>query len=302
MIKYHALIKVAELGSISKAAAALGYSQPGISHILNSFEEELGLQLFIRSMSGITLTEAGEDVLEYAKQIIVFEGKINEIATSRDHLAAGVIRIGAFASALVSFIPKAIKAFSEIYPNIQFQIEEYQAENMVNDLKTGRLDIAFIASRKSYSNDKDVPVGYTYEYLLSDKLCLLVNKNHPLAKHDKVNYDMLKECDLMVPTTSWNKILKIDLEHEDFASNIKYIATSDLALFSLVSHDAGVALVSTLESPIKFDDVVLKEFEEDTTRNIVACISDVNKAAPAIREFVATCKGVIADGDFQVNH
>lgn len=298
MLKYRALIKVAELGSISKAAAALGYSQPGVSHAINVFEEELGLQLLVRNPSGITLTEAGEEVLSYCKELLGVESRIKEIAKSHDHLSEGTIRIGAFASALVSFIPVAIKEFSKSYPKIQFHIEEYQAENMVDDLKTGRLDIAFIASRKTYTDEKDVPAGYTYEYLLSDKMCLLVNKNHPLADCDKVTYNQLKQCDLMVPTISWNKTLRIDLEKEDFTSNIKYYAASDLALFSLVSNNAGVALVSTLEIPIKFEDVILKEFEEDTSRNIVACMSDVNKTSPAARKFVATCKQVIEERSF----
>ena len=49
MIKYYAFAKVVELKSISKAAAALGYSQPGLSHILNSFEKELGFPLLIKT-------------------------------------------------------------------------------------------------------------------------------------------------------------------------------------------------------------------------------------------------------------
>ena len=66
MIKYHALIKIAELGSISKAATALDYTQPGLSYILSSFEEELGFKLFIRKRSGIKLTEDGKKVLLFA--------------------------------------------------------------------------------------------------------------------------------------------------------------------------------------------------------------------------------------------
>ena len=299
MIKYYALIKVAELGSISKAAAALGYSQPGLSHILNSFESKLGVQLFIRNMSGITLTEAGEDVLEYCKKMLAYENKINEIAASRDKLTSGVIRIGAFASALVSFIPKAIKIFSVEFPNIEIHIEEYQAENMVDDLKTGRIDIAFIASKEDYSDDGKIPVGYSYDTLLSDRICLLLNKDHPLANCDKIRFDQLKNSDLLVPSSSWNKILQVNLVNEHFKSNFKHIVKSDLALFSLVSNNVGVALVSNLESSIGFDNVLLKDFQEDTSRNIVACVSDLNKSVLAIKEFILTCKKVISEEKYQ---
>lgn len=298
MIKYYALIKVAELGSISKAAAALGYSQPGLSHILNSFEAKLGVKLFIRNMSGITLTEAGEDVLEYCKKMLAYENKINEIAASRDKLTSGTIRIGAFASALVSFIPKAIKYFSVEFPNIEIHIEEYQAENMVYDLQTGKIDIAFIASKEDYSDGNNIPVGYSYDTLLNDRICLLLNKNHPLANKEKIRFNQLKDCDLLVPSSAWNRILQVDLVNEHFKSNFKHIVKSDLALFSLVSNNVGVALVSNLEESIKFDNVLLKDFEEDTSRNIIACVSDFNKSVLAIKEFISTCKYVISEAGY----
>ncbi|MDD4200573.1 MAG: LysR family transcriptional regulator, partial [Eubacteriales bacterium] len=262
MVKYLALVKIAELGSISKAAAAMGYSQPGLSHILNSFEEELGFKIFVRSTNGITLTEIGEEVLKYSKEILASQRKINEAVRSRNELSSGTIRIGAFASALVSFLPKALKRFSEEYPNVDIQIDEYQGENMVEDIKAGEIDIAFVASNVDTINLDVIPPGYRYEHLLTDRMCLLLHKDHPLAKKEKIHFADLIDCVLMVPSIAWADVLQVDLSNESFKSYLKYIIRSDLAIFAMVSNDMGVALVSNLEKPIHFNNTVFKDFEE----------------------------------------
>ena len=297
MIKYHALIKTAELGSISKAAAALDYSQPGLSYILSSFEEELGFKLFVRKRSGIKLTEDGKKVLKYCREMLDAENKINDLINAKEMLSSGIIKIGAFASALVSFIPKAVKEFSNQYPNIRFHIEEYQAENMVEDLKTGRIDIAFIATKHTPAAE-EVTEGYTCEHLLSDRICLFMHKDHPLAEFDTIKTAQLKECDILAPSTKWAQILSLNFNEKDFKKNVKHFIRSDISLFSMVSNNVGVALLSNLEEPAHFDNVIFRDLEEDTSRSIDAYISDFNKTSPAIKEFIAICKDVIAENNY----
>lgn len=297
MIKYYALIKIAELGSISKAAAALDYSQPGLSYIMSSFEEELGFKLFVRKRSGIKLTEDGKKVLKYCREMLDAENKINDLIIAKDMMSSGIIKIGAFASALVSFIPKAVKEFSSRYPNVNIHIEEYQAENMGDDLKTGRIDIAFIASKVTPSAD-EVLEGYTCEHLLNDRICVYMHKDHPLAQYDKIKTSQLKECNLMVPSSKWSQILKLNFNEKDFKHNVKHYIRSDLSLFSMISNNVGVALLSNLEEPVHFDNVVFRDLEEDTSRSIDVFISDFNKTSTAIKEFISICKDVIAENNY----
>ena len=68
--RYEIFLKVCETGSFSKAAEALNYTQSGISHAINSLENELGVQLFVRRRSGVTLTPAGQALARYAPRYI----------------------------------------------------------------------------------------------------------------------------------------------------------------------------------------------------------------------------------------
>ena len=64
--KYQMFLKTVECGSFSKAAEAMNFTQSGISHAINSLENELGVQLFVRRRSGVTLTPAGQALARYA--------------------------------------------------------------------------------------------------------------------------------------------------------------------------------------------------------------------------------------------
>ncbi len=67
--RYEVFCKVVELGSLTQAAEVLGYTQPGISHIISAMEEEFGFPLLIRSRSGVRPTADGERVLPIIRRI-----------------------------------------------------------------------------------------------------------------------------------------------------------------------------------------------------------------------------------------
>ncbi|MFR1804992.1 MAG: LysR family transcriptional regulator [Faecalispora jeddahensis] len=87
--KYRAFIKVAESGSLTKAAKQLGYSQPGISHMVDSLETEMGFPLLIRNKDKIVPTENGKKVLYYCYQIIKNETYLQETVSAINGLLEG---------------------------------------------------------------------------------------------------------------------------------------------------------------------------------------------------------------------
>ena len=124
MIKYRALIQAIELGSITKAAKALGYSQPGVSHIIDSLEEKIGFPLLIKSNNRLQLTNTGKKLFPYFKKIVNAEDDMLSMAKSINGLMEGSIYIGAQNSMLVNLLPKIIAKFSEAYSSIELNIQE----------------------------------------------------------------------------------------------------------------------------------------------------------------------------------
>ena len=93
--KYRAFIKVVELSNITKAAKALQYSQPAISRMIDSLEDEIGFPLLNRSKDSLTPTENGKIILKYCYQIVQAEDELQMAADAIKDILTGDIRCGA---------------------------------------------------------------------------------------------------------------------------------------------------------------------------------------------------------------
>ncbi|MBP5652444.1 MAG: LysR family transcriptional regulator, partial [Lachnospiraceae bacterium] len=111
--KYAAFIKVTEQGSVTAAAAELGISQSGLTQLLNSLEDELGLTLLIRNRSGVKLTEEGAQLLPLMKEVLEADDRVRSLAASLTGTEAEdpgqILKIGSFTSVAVNWLPDIIR-------------------------------------------------------------------------------------------------------------------------------------------------------------------------------------------------
>jgi len=278
MIKYHAFAKVIELGCISKAAATLGYSQPGLSHILRSFEKELGFPLLVRTNDSIQPTENGKKILGYCYQLIETENNLKETVASINGILSGTIRIGAPNSLLVGFVPDLISKFTALYPNVELFVRENTLLETQKNLQNGSIDIAFLT---------DTISGTLKFYpLLRDSICLAIYKDHPLSEYEKIPVSLLAGCDFIMQMQDWNDIANIVLKNQNFIPNIKHHSASDAASFAMVANNMGVYIISKLQGCLLPKNIVIREFEEEFHRTVGICIKSINGATPIQKEFI----------------
>ena len=173
--KYELLLKAVELRNLTKAATTLGYTQSGASHIISSIESELGLSLLRRDHSGTHLTTEGELLLPAIREMVSCGEKIQSMAQSILGLQAGVMRVAAFTSISLLWVPQIVGRFHTQYPNIRVEIisgtGSYQ--EMEEFLLTARVNCGFVR----------MPVDPALQCvpLLRDPLLLVLPPDHPLA-------------------------------------------------------------------------------------------------------------------------
>ncbi|NUT59258.1 MAG: LysR family transcriptional regulator, partial [Agromyces sp.] len=110
--------QVAEHGSLTAAAEALGYSQPAVSQQLRRFEERTGIALVERVGRGIRLTQSGRVLARHANAVATaLEAAAGELAEIRG-LRAGRVRLVAFPSASASLVPRLISALGAAHPGV----------------------------------------------------------------------------------------------------------------------------------------------------------------------------------------
>ncbi|MPW20419.1 Transcriptional regulator, LysR family [Paraburkholderia piptadeniae] len=141
---YEVFVAIAERGSFAAAAYQLSLSPSAVSHALASFEQELGFALFMRNRSGVRLTAGGEALLPTVREVLQCNDKLKQQASKLLGLESGTVRIGAFSSVSVMWLPNIIRTFTELYPNIQVVIEQGGYDDVAEWILKSQVDLGFI--------------------------------------------------------------------------------------------------------------------------------------------------------------
>lgn len=117
------LVAVAEHGSFSAAAAELGCTQSRISHAIAELEGDLGVSLLARGRAGSAPTEAGQRVLDTARQMLRLEDRLREAALAGGGLS-GTVRIACFRSIGTHLLPHVVEALVRRHPQLRVEIDD----------------------------------------------------------------------------------------------------------------------------------------------------------------------------------
>ncbi|MFQ3459529.1 LysR family transcriptional regulator [Bradyrhizobium sp. UFLA01-814] len=141
---YEVFVAIAERGSLAAAAHQLNLSASAVSHALASFEQELGFTLLVRNRSGIRLTAGGEALLPTVRELLQCNDKLRQQAAKLLGLESGTVRIGAFTSVGVAWLPKIIRSFADLYPKIDVTIEQGGYDDVAEWIIKSQVDLGFI--------------------------------------------------------------------------------------------------------------------------------------------------------------
>ena len=174
--------KLAEMQHFTKAAEALFISQPSLTYSIKSLEKELNTPLFEKKGRNVVLTKYGRIFYEYVNRSIEELQAGTEIVKNYGSPTYGVVDLAFIYTMGHKFIPKLVSSFSNIEENkhITFNLEQNTSTEVIKLLKEGRCEIAI----SSFINEEK---GLTFTAIAEEELVLIVSKDHPLAKHKKID-------------------------------------------------------------------------------------------------------------------
>ncbi|GIO38037.1 HTH-type transcriptional regulator YofA [Paenibacillus antibioticophila] len=167
---------VAREGSITKAAQALNYVQSNVTARIRFLEAELGLPLFRRTNRGMILTSAGENLLQYADQIIDLLAEALR-TTQHSDFPAGSLRIGCIESAASNYLLPFLKDYQSNYPDVQFLLHTGGTHDLLQKVLTGELAGAFVYGPINESHIEYIPVFEDELVLISER-----NRTEPIME------------------------------------------------------------------------------------------------------------------------
>lgn len=139
-----AFAKVVETGSFSKAARELYLTQPTVSAHISTLEKELRARLFIRNTKEVLLSEAGQELYKYAKQMVELECQIAEHFNMREKSSSNhCVVIAASTIPAQYLLPEVLMQFKKRYPDEQFKLIETDSSEVISQIVNGMADVGF---------------------------------------------------------------------------------------------------------------------------------------------------------------
>ena len=173
-------LAVAETGHITRAAELLGMQQPPLSQQIRALEVQLGLALFKRHAKGVTLTEAGRQLQIEAGGLVAGVDRLTERMRRMAAGKRGSLSVGFTSSAAAhAFTPGVLRACRSEYPEVDLQISENNAAELIDALTAHKLHFGFLRLPVAR------PAGIVFETLLVEPMVLALPLDHPLTRRYK---------------------------------------------------------------------------------------------------------------------
>lgn len=278
MNRYLALQKIVELGSFSKAAEAMGYTQSSMSQMIASLEDELSIKLLNRYRTGAKLTLEGAELYPYIERTIYQYRAAQEKAKEIRGLETGVIRMGALASIAAYWLPGLLKEFQQKYPRVEFVIHQGDYTSIQEGIKTGALDFGFV-SPAAVSGLETIP-------LKEGKMLAVLPEEHPLAQESVVPltalarepYILLEEGHYYEPMEAFEALC--------IKPNVKYTIHNDHAIMTMVEAGLGVSILAELVMQRVQYHIAIRPTDPPVTRTIAIGYKDWASLPMASKRFI----------------
>ena len=179
MKEFQYVLKVAECGTISKAAEELFISQPALTRYLHNLESNLNMKLFERVGRNVQLTPYGESYVEAGKKIQKICDELELEAHASDDMIRGTLRIGCGRRGSY-ILPEIIPEYSKRFPSVSIKMSESSYAEVESMLIQGRVDIGILKEPTEFAGNY-----LTYIPLFEEELVLVTPVDHPLNVHAK---------------------------------------------------------------------------------------------------------------------
>lgn len=237
-----AFCATAQTGSMSRAGDRLHLSQPTVSQLVKSLEQELGFQLFERRGPHIEISTAGATLLETALPLVEGVDRLPE--TLRERLgesARGRLDIAAGESTILYLLPEFIKRFTDYFPGVELHLHNVTGRDGMKLLRAGDVDFAVGSMIEQPDDVHYVPI-FSYEPMLITAL------NHPLTRQEDITLADISRCGLILPPrhlSTW-RVVDIVFHQHGLDYEVVLEAGGWEVIKRFVELDLGASIVTSI--------------------------------------------------------
>ena len=275
--KLEALLMAVDLGSFTKAAEVLGYTQSGLTHMMNSLEKEVGFTLLERGRSGVRLTEEGERIAPAVREFLQANARLDSVIEQVASSRTEIIRVSAYASIAMHWLPGIIQRFREECPDVDVDIRMADHVDVPYELLAqGKMD-AILVSPQDEGQYEWVPRDFDTQGMTA----------FPLAAFEA--------RDFIMPSQGFDKDIMRIFNRIGVKPHILPTWVDDPTVISMVSHGLGVSMMTELTVRGRTDGVKLLPVEPASSRELGLAVRSLDAASDGLRHFIDCTKRVVAE-------
>ncbi len=219
--------------SFTKAASELFITQPAVTKHINELEQQLGVGLFKRHGNSISLTPAGQIVVQYAQQIFQTYAAMENALAQLQSVASGTIRIGASTTLAQYVLPRILALFKTAHPAIHFTFSIGNSEFIEQQVMTEKIDIAVVEGNSHHPQ-------IMYEPFVKDEIVLVTKASSKWAQKSEIKPAQLVTIPLVLREYGsgtldviYKALLKAGIPPKDLKTEIQLESTESIKQYLL---------------------------------------------------------------------
>ena len=268
---------IAECKTLTLAASKLHLSKSAVSHALAKLEDSLHFPLFYRDQKIMTLTDAGEHLLPYAKAVLAENARFSEQVSGIQGLSSGLIRIGTCTSTCIHWIPDIITSFRAKFPHVELQV------------RSGSNNAQIAAWVQN--NDIDIGIGgvepsphLEVEEIYMDEMLCVTSKAFSPANPAYVTAEDIRVLPLILQEGDYNGEAIAALDRLNISSFSHFTAFDDSSLVAMAESGLGYCIEGKLSLKGHHAKVNAFSFHPPIYRKICLIRNKNHRPSPIIRE------------------
>lgn len=293
--KYKVLLTAVDTGSFSSAARELGYTQSGLTHMMNALEDELGISILQRGYYGIKLTQAGERILPYIRSLVMSEDAlINEIELVKSY-GDNIIRIGAFSSMAGTWLPYIVERFNAEFPDVTVNIQTGTVTELYGGLDEGRFDVCF-----GTKNDK---YDFKWTVLGKDPFYAILPPDYPITG-DEFPIERFNGTKFLMPGLGFDDDIGAVFNEYGVKPFVTPTYVDDPAIVSMVEHGIGISMLSKLTLRNDHDRVKVLPIVPSVSRTLSVSVKPDKVQRLPLKRLIAITKEfakTMADKEIEIS-
>lgn len=277
--KCEVFLTAVDLGSITAAGDFLGYTQPGVTRIIRSLEEEVGFPLLTRTRKGVSLTENGKAMMPIFRDMVLAGKTAIELAGEIRGITTGTLVIGSYYSVSAMLLPGILSKFQKMYPSVKIRLKEGGNDDLARWLTNRSIDFCF-AVRPSPDVECDwIPV-------MDDELTVWLPAEHPLAAG--INFPVKAIQNERFIATMPGHDTEIDrlLKDEGLSPDIAFSTADAYAAYRMVEAGLGISVNNKLFTEKWTGMVNILPLDPPAKITLGIAVPSLREASPATKKFI----------------